>query len=91
MIPSEDIDDDGDDTEKVDIFDLALRKLIDNKISYTQGQNAEYLIDVFNQGNENAYAVEITDYLNEGYLFDESVNAGLECRSNEFGVCWYIP
>ncbi len=69
-------DEDDHDPEVIDIFDLALRKTVDDLGPYDEGEIVEYHIDVFNQGNVAAYDVLVTDYLNHGYLFDASANAG---------------
>ena len=60
----------------IEIFDLALIKTIDNVGPYGEGETATFDITVFNQGNVDAYSVEVTDYLNEGYSFDPAANAG---------------
>ena len=69
-------DEDDADPEMIEIFDLALIKTVDNVGPYGEGETATFDITVFNQGNVDAYAVEVTDYLNEGFSFDPAANAG---------------
>ena len=69
-------DEDDHDPETLEVFDLALIKFIEDKGPYDEGEIAEYIIRVYNQGNVDAVNVEVTDYLNTGYLFDATANAG---------------
>ena len=69
-------DEDDSDPETIEIFDLALRKTIQDRGPYAPGEIADFEIEIFNQGNVDAYNVEITDYLNVGFVFDPSLNPG---------------
>ncbi len=71
------IDEDDHDPEEVQIFDLALRKTVPSTGPYNAGDIVEFEIELFNQGTVDAYNIEITDYLNTGYLFNAGgINAG---------------
>ena len=69
-------DEDDNDPEEIPIFDLALRKSIDDRGPYLPGEIADFKIEIFNQGNVAAYNIELTDYLNVGFLFDPAINPG---------------
>ncbi|MEZ4909661.1 MAG: SdrD B-like domain-containing protein [Saprospiraceae bacterium] len=69
-------DEDDHDPEFVQVFDLALRKSLSTGAPYTYGQNHVYTIEVFNQGNVNAYDIEVQDYIPAGYSFNGAVNPG---------------
>lgn len=62
-------DEDDHDPAILDIFDLALRKVVNTPAPYVYDQNLVFDIWVFNQGNIIARDIEITDYLPEGYGF----------------------
>ena len=69
------IDEDDHDPAMVYIFDLALRKTIQNPATtYLVGDIIEFKITVFNQGNIDASNVEVVDYLPQGLSFDASLN-----------------
>ncbi len=74
-------DEDDHDPERIDVFDLAIRKTstwmgIDSIGPFVPGDIVEFHIEVFNQGNVDAYDVVITDYLNAGFIFDPAINPG---------------
>ncbi len=74
-------DEDDHDPEQLDVFDLAIRKTsswmgIDSIGPFSEGEIVEFNIDVFNQGNVDAYEIELTDYLKSGFVFDSSLNPG---------------
>ena len=69
-------DEDDHDPEFIEIFDLALRKTLTTGAPYTYGQDHIYTISVFNQGNVNAYNIEVQDYIPAGYSFNAAVNPG---------------
>ena len=75
--------------------DLALRKTstwmgIDSIGPFIPGDIVEFHIWAFNQGNEDAYNVQITDYLNDGYIFDVN-NDNLGWINNNGLVQYIIP
>ena len=74
-------DEDNHDPEELEIYDLALSKRstyagVDSIGPFIPGDVVEFQLDIYNQGNVTAYDVEITDYLNAGYVFDPSLNPG---------------
>lgn len=59
-----DLADDDQDCAAIRVFDLALtKKLVNVKSSYVSGSIAEFEITVYNQGNETATNVKVSDYL----------------------------
>jgi len=60
----------------VGVFDLALMKTVDEIGPYLPGEIVEFNITVYNQGHVDAYDIEITDYLNAGYLYQPSWTTG---------------
>ncbi|MBK9565291.1 MAG: DUF11 domain-containing protein [Saprospiraceae bacterium] len=69
-------DEDDHDPEFIPVFDLALRKTLVTTAPYTYGQQHVYNIEVFNQGNVNAYDIVVNDYIPAGYTFNGALNAG---------------
>ena len=55
-------------------FDLALRKTIGDNPTPKIGEDVTFYIDVFNQGDVTATEVELTDYINENFEFNQSAN-----------------
>jgi len=62
-------EEDDHDPAGIQIFDLALRKTITTAGPYTYGQDIDFNIQVFNQGNLLARNINIVDYVPEGYQF----------------------
>jgi uncharacterized repeat protein (TIGR01451 family) len=69
-------DEDDHDPEFIPVFDLALRKTLVTTAPYTYGQQHVYNIEVFNQGNVDAYDIVVNDYIPAGYTFNGALNAG---------------
>ncbi len=69
-------DEDDHDPAFVPVYDLAIQKTVDSVGPYVPGDIVDFDIKVYNQGNVTAYDVDITDYLNDGYIFDAGINAG---------------
>jgi uncharacterized repeat protein (TIGR01451 family) len=69
-------DEDDHDPEFIPVFDLALRKTLVTTAPYTYGQQHVYNIEVFNQGNVDAYNIVVNDYIPVGYTFNGALNAG---------------
>ena len=69
-------DEDDSDPEQIDIFDLALDKVITSTPPFNYGDLIEFTITVYNQGNMPVTDVDITDYMPDGYSFDEDDNTG---------------
>ena len=59
---------------EVKIFDLALRKTVVTQNTVGYEDNVTFKISVFNQGTLSAFNTHITDYINSGYEYDESIN-----------------
>ena len=70
-------DQDDHDPAGVNIFDLALRKTVVTGGPYAYGQDIDFKITVFNQGNSTAKNISVVDYVPAGYQFIAGgVNAG---------------
>ena len=76
--PLKDQDEDDHDPAGPRIFDLAIRKTFDSANSvYAYGGNTRFIIEVFNQGNQDAKDVTITDYLPCGLTFNPNSNVNV--------------
>ena len=60
--------------EVIECFDLALKKTVSNFRKYEPGEDVRFDIEVHNQGEVDAYDVEITDYIQLGFIFEEEKN-----------------
>gem|GEM_PF-745728 len=60
-------DEDDHDPFKVEIFDLALQKILTSDPPYQYGQEVGFAITVYNQGNVIADSVRISDYIPTGF------------------------
>ncbi|MDF1698621.1 MAG: SdrD B-like domain-containing protein [Saprospiraceae bacterium] len=69
-------DEDDHDPAFITIFDLAQIKFIDNEGPYAIGETATFEFEITNQGNVDAYNIEITDYLSNGFTFSTTGNTG---------------
>jgi len=69
-------DEDDHDPERIEIIDLALRKVLITDGPYAYGDLLHFEIEVFNQGNEPMRNIEITDYIPQGYSFSLANNIG---------------
>ncbi|HLO55671.1 MAG TPA: SdrD B-like domain-containing protein, partial [Saprospiraceae bacterium] len=69
-------DEDDHDPEFIPVFDLALRKTLVTTAPYTYGQQHVYNIQVFNQGNVDAFNISVNDYIPVGYTFNGALNPG---------------
>jgi uncharacterized repeat protein (TIGR01451 family) len=69
-----DTDEDDQDPDKIEVFDLALKKRIEDRGPYFPGEIAEFVITVFNQGNVAATNIVISDTLKSGYAFPAPLN-----------------
>ncbi|MBL0100663.1 MAG: DUF11 domain-containing protein [Saprospiraceae bacterium] len=68
-INNENGDEDDHDPHKLQVFDLALRKVLATASPYTYGQPLTFNIEVFNQGNVTAQNIVVSDYIPSGYTF----------------------
>jgi len=67
-------DEDDHDPEKIEIFDLALAKVLTTPTPYAYGDDLTFTIEVTNQGNVTAENIEITDYIPAGYVYNAGDN-----------------
>ncbi len=69
-------DEDDHDPHKIQVFDLALRKVVDNRGPYMIGETATFRMTVFNQGNVSADNILVNDYVRSGFSFNPAANPG---------------
>ncbi len=62
-------DEDDSDPALVNVFDLALTKVLNTTAPYTYSQTHNFTITVFNQGNVTATDIVVNDYIPSGYMF----------------------
>lgn len=55
-------------------YDLALIKKVVNQNSVMNGEYVTFDITVYNQGNQTISQFEVTDYINDYFLFDPALN-----------------
>jgi uncharacterized repeat protein (TIGR01451 family) len=63
------IDEDNHDVELLQVYDLALKKELITQGPYTEGQDLDFRIRVYNQGNIVIEDLVIEDFVPEGYGF----------------------
>ncbi len=63
------IDEDNHDVELLQVFDLALKKELITAGPYTEGQDLDFRIRVYNQGNIVIKDLVVEDFVQEGYGF----------------------
>ncbi|MDF1698011.1 MAG: SdrD B-like domain-containing protein [Saprospiraceae bacterium] len=61
-------DEDDHDRDSIQVFDLAITKILDPTTGYTYGDTLTFDITVYNQGNTLARIVRVRDILPEGYI-----------------------
>ncbi len=69
-------DEDDHDPAYVEVYDLALYKILLGDPARVIGDTIEYQICVINQGNEGAVSIGITDYIPVGYNWVGAINSG---------------
>ncbi|MBL0100667.1 MAG: DUF11 domain-containing protein [Saprospiraceae bacterium] len=69
-------DEDDHDPHQIQVFDLALRKTVDNRGPYRIGDIATFRIKVINQGNIPSQNILVNDYLRSGFSFNAAANPG---------------
>ncbi len=62
-------DEDDQDPALVNVFDLALTKVLNTAAPYNYGQTHNFTVTVFNQGNVTATNIVLNDYIPAGYTF----------------------
>ncbi len=80
-------DEDDHDIALIPVFDLALRKTVASQDSpnLTIGTKVTFGIEVFNQGSIDATNVEVTDYVQDGFVFNAADNtAALTGNTNDW-------
>lgn len=65
-------DEDDSDPFAIDVFDLALVKMLDTDPFYAIGDVVTYSFEVINQGNIPAENIRVIDYIPEGFTFEAS-------------------
>ncbi len=85
-------DQDDHDPAGIELFDLALRKIV-NTVYYPFNYNSiiPFKITVYNQGSIEARNVKVTDYIPEGFDFVLSNNPGWTENSLNSSVEYTIP
>ncbi len=82
-------DEDDHDIAVVTIVDYALTKEVDTLSSpapYAYGDTIKFDITVYNQGNVVADLIEITDYVPEGYNFDNTIAGNSDWSIGGLGI-----
>ena len=69
------IDEDNHDVELLQVYDLALKKELITPGPYFEGQDLDFRIRVYNQGNIVIQDLIIEDFIPEGYGYDPVQNA----------------
>lgn len=67
-------DEDDHDRDSIQVFDLAITKILDPITGYSYGDTLTFNITVYNQGNMEARLVRVRDIIPEGYIYPEAVN-----------------
>ncbi|MBK7224392.1 MAG: DUF11 domain-containing protein [Saprospiraceae bacterium] len=67
-------DEDDHDPSRIDVYDLALRKVVTTPPTYTYGQNLNFRIRVYNQGTLPVTNTVVEDYIPVGYTYLSSLN-----------------
>lgn len=70
-------DEDNHDVELLQVYDLALKKELITPGPYSEGQELDFRIRVYNQGNIVIQDLIIEDFIPSGYSYDPLVNAPL--------------
>ena len=85
-------DEDDHDPEGLDVFDLALRKLIQISGPSTIGDVVRFDIEVCNQGNVTAANVLVSDYIPAGLQFvDGPANNAWDLVNPSLATTTYVP
>ncbi len=73
-----DEDDHDPETLTFPIFDLALMKVLVDEGPYAQGDSVTFTITVYNQGNVDAYDIDVTDYIPTGLTLESYSSLDLD-------------
>jgi uncharacterized repeat protein (TIGR01451 family) len=64
-------DEDDHDPELLPVHDLAIRKIVvDPTRIYLPDEIVDFKVTVFNQGNQDAYNINVAEYIAAGYVYD---------------------
>ena len=69
------LDEDNHDVDLLQVYDLALKKELITPGPYFEGQDLDFRIRVYNQGNIVIQDLIVEDFVPEGYGYDPVVNA----------------
>lgn len=82
MGPDRGEDEDDHDPALVEVFDLALRKLVVDAAPYLLDEEVTYTLEVHNQGNVAAGNIGVVDYIPCGFEFVPASNPGWTLTGN---------
>ncbi len=85
------IDEDNHDVELLQVYDLALKKELITPGPYSEGQELDFRIRVYNQGNIVIEDLIIEDFIPEGYGYDPVINAPLGWTNSYSTLVGGIP
>ncbi len=85
------IDEDNHDVELLQVYDLALKKELITPGPYSEGQELDFRIRVYNQGNVVIQDLVIEDFIPEGYGYDPVANAPLGWTNSYTTLVGGIP
>lgn len=78
--PNEDsdpeLDEDDNDPVFIEVFDLALAKVVQEDKTYSPGEKPVFEITIHNQGNVTVDNFKVVDYIRDGFTFSTMNNAG---------------
>jgi len=85
------VDEDDHDPAMINLYDLALRKVILTNGPYTLGQVIDFNISVYNQGTLPVKNVVVNDYIPVGYTYNAGDNAGVWTGAHPLVMHTYAP
>ena len=84
-------DEDDSDPAKLEIIDVALKAELMTPPPYYYGQDQQFRIRVFNQGNDTIRNTEIQGYIPDGYQIDWTANPGWNSLDTTYTIMDSIP
>ena len=85
------VDEDNHDVELLQVYDLALRKDAVTMGPYVEGQDIDFRIRVYNQGNVIIQDLIVEDFIQEGYGFDLSQNTAAGWTTSYSTIVGGVP
>lgn len=85
------VDEDNHDVELLQVYDLALKKELITAGPYSEGQELDFRLRVYNQGNVVIEDLILEDFIPEGYGYDPVVNAPLGWTNSYTTVVTGVP